>query len=77
MSCLASNNYGNTTENQNAERIAINACRAEIVTCMSVNGDLIEKPKPDDIENWVNGLLGKVGPDDQEEEEEDEEEDEE
>ena len=53
-SCLASNNY------ENAKNIAINACRAQIRTCMSVNGDSTAKPSPTQMVNWVKTMLGQL-----------------
>ena len=46
-SCLSSNNY---TAQAN---YAINACKAQIVTCMSVNGDSTANPNPENIKQWV------------------------
>ena len=46
-SCLSSNNY---TAQAN---YAINACKSQIVTCMSVNGDSTANPTPDYIKQWV------------------------
>jgi len=37
--------------------IAVNACRAQIVTCMSVNGYSIDTPTPTEMNCWVQGLL--------------------
>ena len=50
-SCLSSNNYSATNTN-----IAINACKAQIVTCMSVNGDASADPTPSAIQKWVTGI---------------------
>ena len=60
--CLSKNNYptestasvfGNTQAN-----IAINACRSNIITCMSVNGYSIDDPTPSQLANWVCGIIG-------------------
>lgn len=51
-SCLASNNY------EQSNNIAINACRAQIRTCMSVNGDTTENPTPTQMSAWVAAMLG-------------------
>lgn len=61
--CLTQNNYptdsttsvlsGNTQAN-----IAINACRSNIITCMSVNGYSIADPTPSQLANWVCGIIG-------------------
>ncbi len=52
-SCLASNNY------ENSNNIAINACRAQIRTCMSVNGDTTKAPTPTQMSAWVSSMLGE------------------
>ncbi|MBR1953744.1 MAG: hypothetical protein IKA25_01580 [Alphaproteobacteria bacterium] len=51
-SCLSSNNYDNNNN------IAINACRAQIVTCMSVNGDATKAPTPASMKNWIALMVG-------------------
>ncbi len=51
-SCLSQNNYSVTAN------IAINACRQQIVTCMSINGDAAAEPTPDSIKNWVKSIQG-------------------
>lgn len=68
QSCLAQNGYpteepldesGNsqwTGTEQTQANIAINACRATVVTCMSVNGYSIATPTPDEMNCWVMGL---------------------
>ena len=54
-SCLSTNNYdGNNASKAN---IAINACRAQIKTCMSVNGDSTQTPTPESMKTWVEGLF--------------------
>ena len=50
-SCLASNNY------DKSNNIAINACRAQIRTCMSVNGDTTKDPDPTQMNIWVANML--------------------
>ena len=62
-SCLSQNNYptNSTTSvlSGNAQaNIAINACRANIITCMSVNGYSIQDPTPSQLANWVCGIIG-------------------
>ena len=52
-SCLSSNNYAAGREN-----FAINACKAQIVTCMSVNGDATQTPTPNTMLQWVNTIQG-------------------
>lgn len=54
-SCLTSNNY--EQGNQLRNNVAINACRAQIMTCMSVNGDITNTPTPAQIQNWVTNML--------------------
>lgn len=54
-SCLASNNYDG--ENTTKQNIAINACRSQVRTCMSVNGDSTKDPSPDEMKTWVEGIL--------------------
>ena len=48
-SCLSSNNSSNPN-------YAINACKAQIITCMSVNGDATAEPKPAYIIEWVKNM---------------------
>ena len=54
-SCLNQNNYSSSNPN-----MAVNACRASILTCMSVNGDLNGNPKPDALKNWVSSVIDGV-----------------
>lgn len=57
-SCLTSNNYEQeSTANTARNNVAINACRAQIMTCMSVNGDTTNAPTPTEIIYWVNRML--------------------
>ena len=58
-SCLATNNY------EKSNNIAINACRAQIRTCMSVNGDTTKDPDPTQMKNWVSTMLGELEGDDE------------
>ena len=58
-SCLATNNY------EKSNNIAINACRAQIRTCMSVNGDTTKDPDPIQMKNWVSTMLGELEGDDE------------
>ena len=53
-SCLATNNY------EKSNNIAINACRAQIRTCMSVNGDTTQNPTPAQMTTWVSSMLGEL-----------------
>lgn len=54
-SCLSQNNYNNN-DNSTMKNIAINACRQQIVTCMSVNGNASAKPTPTAISDWVESI---------------------
>ena len=56
-SCLASNNY------EKSNNIAINACRAQIRTCMSGNGDTTKDPNPTQMQTWVSNMLGDLSDD--------------
>lgn len=63
--CLNTNNYPSgssaaTTANSVQQRVAINACRSTILTCMSVTGYSTENPTPAQLANWVYGILGQV-----------------
>lgn len=61
-SCLGQNGYSTsstTTTSQSAKNIAINACRASIVTCMSVNGMTNVTPTPDSMISWVSAVIDK------------------
>ena len=57
-SCLTQNGFveGATSGENN---IPINACRQQIVTCMSVNGDANATPSPGAISSWVSALYPK------------------
>lgn len=53
-SCLAQNNYPDTpTGTSSRENIAINACRAIIATCMSVNGNATKEPSVKEMLKWT------------------------
>lgn len=59
-SCLTSNNYeqdNGANVNTARNNVAINACRGQIMTCMSVNGDTASTPTPDQIRTWVASML--------------------
>ena len=49
--CLGKNSYGTTDGTYS--NAAINACRSQIVTCMSVNGDTTKEPNPAAIKAWI------------------------
>jgi hypothetical protein len=50
-SCLSQNSF------DVSENIAINACRQQIKTCMSVNGNVLSDPTPTDMKEWVNKII--------------------
>ena len=52
--CLAQNNYSESRVN-----IAINACKQQIVTCMSVNGDADAEPSPTAMKQWVADIVAE------------------
>ncbi|MBO7066011.1 MAG: InlB B-repeat-containing protein [Alphaproteobacteria bacterium] len=57
-SCLSSNGYESATN----KNIPVNACKAIIATCMSVNGDVRVEPTPRQMLDWArdvyDGLIG-------------------
>lgn len=57
-SCLSQNNYpfDEAATNTVQANIAINACRSQIVTCMSVNGYSVANPRPSDLSSWICGI---------------------
>ena len=55
-SCLNSNQYDETNSTSSKSNLAINACKAQIVTCMSVNGDASASPTPSAITEWVKTI---------------------
>ena len=59
-SCLSSNNYD--TSNDNSKKIAVNACKSIISTCMSVNGNVAADINPTAMGTWAenvyNGIVG-------------------
>lgn len=54
QSCLSQNNYKENNTNNN---VAINACRQQIITCMSVNGDASAAPSPSTMTQWVKDAI--------------------
>lgn len=58
--CLSSNNY-DAEASDSKKNIAINACRAQIRTCMSVNGDSTEEPTTTQMKDWVSDMLDDDG----------------
>ncbi|MBP3397970.1 MAG: hypothetical protein J6K82_03500 [Alphaproteobacteria bacterium] len=69
-SCLASNNYdpddniSSTSNMTTKNKIAINACFAQIKSCMSVNGVTDDNnnfaPQSIDVYNWIRAISGEV-----------------
>ena len=57
-SCLNSNQYDETNPTSSKSNLAINACKAQIVTCMSVNGDASASPTPSMLITWVAAAQG-------------------
>lgn len=55
-SCLASNGYDSGVS-PTKKNIAINACRYQVKTCMSVNGNTAKDPSPEDLKNWVDAMF--------------------
>ena len=55
-SCLASNGYDESSSDTK-KNIAINACRYQLKTCMSVNGNTASEPSPSDLKNWVDAMF--------------------
>ena len=61
-SCLSSNNF-DTAATEKKQNIAINACRAQIKTCMSVNGN--SSNDPGELRNWVVSMMGAYDEEDE------------
>ncbi len=55
-SCLSQNGYNASVSSGNANNVAINSCRAAIVTCMSVNGDATTGSF-ENIKTWITNML--------------------
>ena len=56
-SCLGENNYDETNPTSTKSKIAINACRSQIVTCMSVTGNRTANPTPSIMADWVKSVM--------------------
>ena len=56
-SCLGENNYDSKNTSSNKSNIAINACRSQIITCMSVNGRADAEPSPAGMAQWVGSIM--------------------
>ncbi len=54
-SCLSQNNYSDSDESK--AHIAINACKSQIKTCMSVNGDASAEPQPTSMKTWIDAVV--------------------
>ena len=61
QSCLGENQYDITNKNSVTNNIAINACRSQIKTCMSVNGNAAADPEPKGMSTWVEALYDTTG----------------
>ena len=57
-SCLNQNGYSETATGDNANNVAINSCRASILTCMSVNGDATDGTGIAKMKDWITNMLG-------------------
>ena len=53
VSCLSSNNY---EASDTSQTIAVNACKSQIMTCMSVNGDITSAPSPSAMASWAQDV---------------------
>ena len=58
-SCISSNGYD--VNNVSKQNIAVNACRSQIKTCMSVNGDVTKDPTPTQLREWVGTMMCEDG----------------
>ncbi len=59
-SCLSSNGFDASDANTTKNNVAINSCRSQIVTCMSVNGLILDTPTPTVMRDWVNGVYTEL-----------------
>ncbi|MDW3024595.1 MAG: hypothetical protein R8N50_02815 [Alphaproteobacteria bacterium] len=64
-SCLTSNNYNSDNGVNPSNNVAINACRAQIMTCMSVNGDTTQAPTPTQMSQWVSNMFSVYYPEEE------------
>ena len=55
-SCLNSNGYDGATN----KNIPVNACKAIIATCMSVNGNIKEAPTPAQMLDWADDVYSGI-----------------
>ena len=60
-SCLGENGYDESASTSAKSNIAINACRAQIMTCMSVNGAAWKEPSPKALTDWVDNIMKATG----------------
>lgn len=54
-SCLVANTFD--IDHKNTHNVAVNACRAHIITCMSVTGQTDAVPTPSTMIDWVIGIM--------------------
>ncbi len=59
-SCLSQNNYKEEGVGGTANNVAVNACRAEIVTCMSVNGDTSLGTDLKGMKTWILNMINSA-----------------
>ena len=55
-SCLSSNGYDSTSPQSSKSKVAVNSCRQQIITCMSVNGNTVGEPSPKVMQEWASGI---------------------
>ena len=61
--CLTQNNYSFKVSKgalNQADKVAMNACKQQIMTCMSVNGNVNANVTPDAIQKWVESATDAV-----------------
>ncbi len=57
QTCLTQNGFDKTaSEDSDVNNIPINACRQQIITCLSVTGEASGDPEPSMIKKWVKAL---------------------
>ena len=58
--CLSSNGYDSSNPEGTKSRTAINACYAQIRTCLSVNGNIFGSITNSALQSWVTGNYGNL-----------------
>lgn len=59
-SCITQNGYDETKTSGTANNVAVNACRAEIMTCMSVNGDASAGTTLSGMKTWIQNMINSA-----------------